>query len=159
MQKLLFSLFTLTIIVGFTSCGISAVDFNDKLVDSQKAVIADYDRLTSSIEQDSIDIVAVKLQGDSILARIDDEISKIKAIEAPKNGEDFKASAIAAFEAYRKIIEVEIKGISFNEESNPDEYNAYVEEYTKVTEEGATAEDNFLSKQKEYAKANNVQLR
>ena len=158
MKKSLLAVFTLVIAVTLTSCGVSVEKFNDTLVNSQKTIVSDYEKVAVLMSKEGTDKAQLKLQEDSLIIKIDAQIAKVNELKAPKGGEEFKASAIETFQGYRKVIEVALKATSFTDSTTVDEYNTYVDELNKVTEEGSVAEDNFLTKQKEFATANGMKL-
>ncbi|MFV0418600.1 MAG: hypothetical protein ACK5KT_07725 [Dysgonomonas sp.] len=153
MKKVLFSLLVLSLII--VSCGgPSPVKFNDALVKANTAIgnvgAAYQNDLSQAISSESFENIAVVT--DSALAKIDAELEIVKALEAPKGGETFKAAALKSYESLRTVVETSRKFAVLTKESTQEDFDKIEKEYDEKFDEYSKSFDELAKAQMDYAK-------
>lgn len=159
MRKVLFSL--LAVVAIMTSCsGISALDYNNKVIEVQTAIVQEANKFNSKIQAATAarDFSTLKAEADSSIAVIDAQIAKLKEIDPPSGGEEFKEAAVKAFESYKVIFEKGASAATFTEETTPEEINKFIKELTEAGQESDKLEDAARAAQKEFAEKNGIKV-
>jgi hypothetical protein len=152
MKKNLFYL--LTVLFILSSCGPDAVKFNDAIAKANAAITevsVSYDGdLTNAVNNEDFASIAAKT--DSALAKIDAEITIVKALDVPKGGDKFKEAALKTYESLRGVVEAGKGLAALTKESAIEDmdklqetYQAKVDEYSKSFEDLATAQMEYAS--------------
>ncbi|GAB6121819.1 hypothetical protein [Dysgonomonas termitidis] len=152
MKKNLFYL--LTVLFILSSCGPDAVKFNDAIAKANAAITemsVSYDGdLTNAVNNEDFASIAAKT--DSALAKIDAEITIVKALDVPKGGDKFKEAALKTYESLRGVVEAGKGFAALTKESAIEDmdklqetYQAKVDEYSKSFEDLATAQMEYAS--------------
>jgi len=159
MKKLISSLFILSIIL--TSCGPSAIKFNDAVVDIQELANKDYENATGMIlenienEDYSALPTSVKNGVDSLSFRIE----TVKKLEIPSGGEEFHSKAVKYFETLIDAVKAYEKyTILSNEEVTEEAIEAVHEDVTAKEDAFDTAFNEFATAQKAFAAEKNFKL-
>lgn len=152
MKRILFSL--LTVLFVLTSCGPDAVKFNDAIAKANVAITevsVSYDGdLTNAVNNEDFASIAAKT--DSALAKIDAEITIVKALDVPKGGDKFKEAALKTYESLRGVVEAGKGFATLTKESAIEDvnklqetYQAKVDEYSKSFQELAVAQAQYAA--------------
>ncbi len=160
MKKVLFSLMAIAIVMASCS-GISAVDYNDKVIDVQKEIAKEAEKFGKEVQRamTTQKFENIKTAADSSLIVVDAQIAKLKDMEAPKGGEEFKDAAIKAFESYKVIFEKGAAAATFTENTSQEEIAKFVQEFTAAATESDKLEKVARKAQKEFAEKNGIKVR
>lgn len=156
MKKLFFSFMALAMITLASCGGVDPVEFNNKLVSDQATILVDFQTLSNGLGAE--DKAALKDSADVFTKKVDAKISEIKAMKTPKGGDELVVEVVNVFEMYKNVANKISEGASISEE-NVDEYNAFVDQFNKMLEEGDSLENKFIESQKEFAKIHNMEIR
>lgn len=158
MRNLAVLILALATIVGISSCNSGAMAFNNKMVEKQKALEPKVTALGKKMEAlgDSGDFKLVAADAKLLIEGLDKDIADIKALEAPKNGEEFKRAVLAQFEHVKKFCTQTIK--LGDESTSSEEKLKIAADFMKVGEEATKLEEDMINKQKEFAKANGFKV-
>lgn len=158
MRNFFLAVFALVTIIGTSSCNSGALVFNNKMVEVQKSLepkIVAFGNKMQMIGENG-DIKTIAGDAKALIEVLDKEIAKVKALEAPKNGEEFKRSMLAQFEYVKKICSQTIK---LGEASTTEEEKIKIAtDFMNAGEEAAKLEQDTQTKQREFAKANGFKL-
>jgi len=158
MRKGFLAILALVVVMGISSCNSGALVFNNKVVEVQKTlepkIMAFANKMGSLGEND--DIKSLTPDAKQLLVDLDAGVTKIKAIEAPKDGEEFKRSLLAQFEFMKNFCNQTIK---LGDEKTTDEEKTEILTYFLNAETEATKlEEDTKQKQQAFAKANGFKL-
>lgn len=144
-----------------TACsGISAVDYNNKVIEIQNAIVQEATKFGGKVQQitQTRNYASIKVEADSSMAVIDAQLAKLKDMKAPSGGEDFKEAAIKAFESYKVIFEKGAAAATFTDSTSQEELNKYISDFTAAVKESDALEDAARKAQKEFAEKNGIRI-
>ena len=157
MKKVFFSL--LAVIAIMTSCGgINAVDYNNKVVEIQNNIVKEATRFSNEVQKvaQTRDFSSIRVEADSSLAVIDAEVAKLKEMDAPSGGEEFKEAVIKAFESYKNVFEKGAAASTFTESTTQEELIKYVNDFTAAVNESTELENQAKEAQKAFAEKHGI---
>ncbi|WP_029904664.1 hypothetical protein [Prevotella sp. 10(H)] len=160
MKKITLSL--LAVLFVFASCGgPDAVKFNDAIAKANATITqvsVSYDSdLTSAVNTENYEAIAAKT--DSALAKIDAEITIVKALDVPKGGADFKEAALKTYESLRGVVEAGKGFASLTKDSAPEDVSKLQETYQAKVDEYSKSFESLTAAQLEYAKEAGYEVR
>lgn len=152
MKKILFSF--LAVLLVLTSCGPDPVKFNNTITKANATITeisVSYDSdLSNAVSNGNFAAIAAKT--DSALAKIDAEITIVKALDIPKGGDKFKEAALKTYESLRGVVEAGKGFATLTQESAIEDvtklqetYQAKVDEYSKSFQDLATAQMEYAA--------------
>lgn len=158
MKKCFVAVLALVLVMGISSCNSGALVFNNKVVEVQQSLepkILDFGNKMQGVGE-SGDIKSLTPTAKQLIVDLDNGIAKIKAIEAPKDGEEFKRSLLAQLEFMKKLCNQTIK---LGDDATTDQEKLTIaEEFMKAEDEAKRLEEDTKVKQQAFAKANNFKL-
>jgi hypothetical protein len=158
MRNLVLAVFALATIMATSSCNSGALVFNNKMVEVQKALEPKMLAFGSKMEGigENGDIKTMTPDAKSLIEDLDKSIAKIKALEAPKNGEEFKRSMLAQLEYMKKFCK---QTVQLGDESTTEAEKLQIAtDFMKAGEEATKLEEDTQAKQREFAKANGFKI-
>jgi hypothetical protein len=157
-MKLTKFLFACVLTITITSCSSGEIDFNNKLVDSQKEVLTKYNgfiakaNLQDTTMNDTLAIEAVEVR-----KVIDLKLKEANALKVPSGGEKLHKSFIDEFTAMQES--VDYYKTMFSDKSTEAEILKAEEWYEKNGDKISTIETELLANQKQFAKDKNFKIK
>jgi hypothetical protein len=158
MRKFFMAIVALLCVFVISSCNSGALVFNNKIVEVQKVLepkIAVFEAKMTAVGENG-DIKKIVPDAKVIVEEIDKSIVKLKALEAPKDGEEFKRAMLVQYEFIKKLYG---QVIVLGDASTTDEEKAkIVVDFTNAESDMQKLQDDTQAKQKVFAKANGFKL-
>jgi hypothetical protein len=159
MRNLVLAVFALATIMVASSCNSGALVFNNRLVEVQKSlepkILAFGNKMEALGENGGIKSMAMDAK--LLIEDLDKGIVKIKALEAPKNGEELKKSLLAQFDFMKKFCK---QTIELGDESTSEADKLQIAtDFMKAADEATKLEADTQAKQREFAKANGFKIK
>jgi hypothetical protein len=148
----------LVLALCISSCNSGALVFNNKMIEVQQSLqpqILAFGNKMEAIGEEG-DIKTMAPDAKLLIESLDKGIAKIKALEAPKNGEEFKRSMLAQFEFMKKFCRQTIQ--LGDAATSQEEKLQIATDFMKAGEEATKLEEDTQAKQREFAKANGFKL-
>lgn len=158
MKKMILPIWALLFTMLTSSCNSGALVFNNRMVEVQKSLepklLAFGNKMGMLGEDDSIKIMAN--DATMLIQDLDKGIEKIKALEAPKSGEEFKRSMLAQLEYMKNFCKQTIQ--LGDAATSQEEKQKIAADFLKAEQEVTRLEEDTQAKQKAFAKANGFRL-
>lgn len=158
MRKILF-LSIIVVVVVITACNgrASAVDFNNKLIETQNKITGSYNKFEQeTLTTDSISLLKLC---DSLLVNLRSDIDEVKKIETPEGGAYFKETALILFEKYNQMIEAKMGTIFLSDIDSVHIQNKVIEEFNYLRTQADSLESLLIKAQQEFAETNKLVIK
>lgn len=163
MNKVIF-ITAIFISIVFAACGggtLSPKAFNDsaiKIFEGANKTLDEFDgKITAGVK--SNDVASIAVAADSALAKINIQIEKLNALNAPQNGEEYKEAVLKSLDAVKVIIETGKKYSALKEGYSRSEFNALEKEYNKNRKSLSEKLKDVAKVQAEFAKASGAKTK
>jgi hypothetical protein len=144
--------------ITFFACGggtTSPQAFNGTAIDIFKEANKTLDEFDSKITAGvkSSDLSSIAEAAESALEKVDGNIEKLKAINAPQSAEKYKESVLKSLDEVKAVIESGKKYAALTEGYSKSEFNALEKEYNKKRKQLSNELKNVATAQAEFMKA------
>lgn len=155
MKKLIF--ITTTLIFLF-SCGNSnspgPKTFNSSAISiftQANKILDDFDaKITAAVKGNNVE--SLSAEADQALLKVDEQIEKMKAINAPEHGEEYKEAVLSSLEKLKSIVETGKKYSELKEGYSKKEFNALEKEYNNKRKDLSQQLSKVAKVQADFAK-------